>query len=818
MKPLWGSLFSKPLERKDAVTRRASAGPVFAFAGTPYNPHWDLDRTIKDAYERVLWVNRIVDARSIACARLDAQVRSGDGPDAKPVNHRINYLLNKRANRYETGKGFRYRLHAQFQLSKKGVFVEVILDQNHGEIAELHLLNPLYTTVLPDPDTFVLGFEVRTPSGEVSTLRPWDPENPRSNTILWIRKTHPFDPYASATWLDAAGLSIDLDHYARLYNRTFMQNDGRPGGLLAVSAEIEPEEADKLQARLSGGVGAAGKITVIGDADKVKYVDTSTSPRDAQYVESRAITKGELLVAGGTPLSVIGDASGRTFDNADAEEEMWWRQTNIPDLEIIGPFFDLLTGQDNDLAVSYDLSVVAVLQREATARAAQAQTEWDKGLITLDEYREATGKPPIGVPAARANWMVAGKTPIAKQTDFDAIQAAYGGGGAPPGGAPQPPGGPPSLLGATTTPGGPAPSLPPGMGGGTPPGAPGAPGGAPQAISRSSAPAPIEGPRTLRELVASKALPAPAETKATKASVTIIDDAHLKAAGDAAYAAQQATLDAVATDLQALYDNFGQAVAARLGNANSRKHTRHWTGKINPGMEVKVIDAGKIVDIARWVGTFTDALVQAIIAAFGGAALDVATGLDWRPGDAGEAAAAEALRAAAAQVYAGDIIEHIRDHFTARTGRLERVVREADESGATIAGIVDRVSEAMLESPAWADSDSRAVVGAMNAGGLSGATMAGATEKLWLATPDERTRPTHADANGQVVGIGKAFKVGEAELQYPGDPTTTHLEEIINCRCSQAFRVGARTADTFDAQLGEDLAGLDAYEAVPAGV
>lgn len=813
MRPLWGGLF-RNLERKDAVTRRASAGPVYAYAGTPYNPHWDLDRTIKDAYERVLWVNRIIDARSIACARLDVQVRTGDGPDSKPMPHRLNHLLNKRANRYETGRAFRYRLHAQFQLSKKGVFVEVILDKNRGEIAELHLLNPLYTTVLPDPDSFVLGFEVRTPSGEVSTLRPYDPENPQSNTILWIRKTHPFDPYASATWLDAAGLSIDLDHYARLYNRTFMQNDGRPGGLLAVSAEIDAETADKLQARLSGGIGAAGKITVLGDSETVKYVDTSTSPRDAQYVESRSITKNELLVAGGTPLSVIGDASGRTFDNADAEEEAWWRQTNVPDLEIIAAFYDLLTGTwDDDLSVSYDYSVVAVLQREARAREAQAQTEWDKGLISLDEYREATGKAPLGVPAARANWMVAGRTPIAKQTDFDAIQAAYGGGGGGGGGQTSPEGAPPEARpSGTITPGAEQPSLPPGPGGG-PPGAPspGAPGGAPEVTgSRSSAIAP---PQSLRELVASKTQPG----VETKDDPPPIEDANLAAAGAAAFTAQQQVLDSIAKDLQGLYDDFGASIAARLGNANSRKHTRHWTGKTNPGVEIKVIDAGKVVDVARWVGTFTDALIAHIVAAFGGAALDVAKGLAWRPGDPAEAAAAESLRAAAAQVYAGDLIEHIRDHFTARTGRLERVVREADEAGASIPEIVDAVSAAMLESPMWADADSRAVVGAMNAGGLSGATMAGATEKLWLSTPDERTRPTHRDANGQVVGIGTAFHVGEALLQYPGDLSTTHLEEIINCRCSLAFRVGARTADTFDTQLGEDLAGLDAYEAASVG-
>ena len=55
----------------------------------------------------------------------------------------------------------------------------------------------------------------------------------------------------------------------------------------------------------------------------------------------------------------------------------------------------------------------------------------------------------------------------------------------------------------------------------------------------------------------------------------------------------------------------------------------------------------------------------------------------------------------------------------------------------------------------------------------------------WLAFLDDKTRASHAAANGQVVPVGEPFKVGGAMLMHPGDPDGPP-EEIINCRCDVA--------------------------------
>lgn len=55
--------------------------------------------------------------------------------------------------------------------------------------------------------------------------------------------------------------------------------------------------------------------------------------------------------------------------------------------------------------------------------------------------------------------------------------------------------------------------------------------------------------------------------------------------------------------------------------------------------------------------------------------------------------------------------------------------------------------------------------------------------KQWMATSDERTRHSHAAANGQVRDLSRPFTIGGAPLMFPGDPTGPP-GETINCRCA----------------------------------
>lgn len=60
----------------------------------------------------------------------------------------------------------------------------------------------------------------------------------------------------------------------------------------------------------------------------------------------------------------------------------------------------------------------------------------------------------------------------------------------------------------------------------------------------------------------------------------------------------------------------------------------------------------------------------------------------------------------------------------------------------------------------------------------------GANEHEWVTAQDDRVRPTHRAANGQVRVIGQPFEVGNSLMLYPLDGSLgAEAGEIVNCRC-----------------------------------
>lgn len=80
-------------------------------------------------------------------------------------------------------------------------------------------------------------------------------------------------------------------------------------------------------------------------------------------------------------------------------------------------------------------------------------------------------------------------------------------------------------------------------------------------------------------------------------------------------------------------------------------------------------------------------------------------------------------------------------------------------------------------------------IGAVNAGVFRAAELEAeqrgdpAPFKVWISTDDKRTRPTHRDADKQRTLLREPFRVGGAQLLFPGDPRGP-ANEVINCRCS----------------------------------
>lgn len=116
---------------------------------------------------------------------------------------------------------------------------------------------------------------------------------------------------------------------------------------------------------------------------------------------------------------------------------------------------------------------------------------------------------------------------------------------------------------------------------------------------------------------------------------------------------------------------------------------------------------------------------------------------------------------------------------------------EGFREGESMAKLRDRVSDVAGFTSARATNVARTeVIAASNAGGFNEAREQGVLFKTWLATNDDRTRPTHVDVDGMTVGIDEWFDVGGWSAQHPGD-SNLPPEEAINCRCTLTWAENA---------------------------
>lgn len=131
-------------------------------------------------------------------------------------------------------------------------------------------------------------------------------------------------------------------------------------------------------------------------------------------------------------------------------------------------------------------------------------------------------------------------------------------------------------------------------------------------------------------------------------------------------------------------------------------------------------------------------------------------------------------------------------HTTATTyAKIQQALVEGVQEGEAIADIAKRV-EAVFDEAVGprAEVIARTEVISASNGAVDMAASALPDDivggKTWIAAEDERTRESHAEADGQVVGRGGTFDIGGTALRYPGDPAGD-ASETVSCRCAMGL-------------------------------
>ena len=133
---------------------------------------------------------------------------------------------------------------------------------------------------------------------------------------------------------------------------------------------------------------------------------------------------------------------------------------------------------------------------------------------------------------------------------------------------------------------------------------------------------------------------------------------------------------------------------------------------------------------------------------------------------------------------------HVTEITDTTMNNIRKAIADGIENGlsekeiaANIRAFSPTIADSRSQTIARTETHEAANVGAQATAKATGLKMV----REWSASRGGRTRDTHADADGQKVGMNAKFKVGRASLRYPGDSSAGHPEETINCRCAVLF-------------------------------
>ena len=161
------------------------------------------------------------------------------------------------------------------------------------------------------------------------------------------------------------------------------------------------------------------------------------------------------------------------------------------------------------------------------------------------------------------------------------------------------------------------------------------------------------------------------------------------------------------------------------------------------------------------------------------------------------------------QAITGQLADDLRDVPDTIAAQTATTLREGYQAGDTPDELQARVAETLgrdrwdYEAERIARTTTTTVYNAAHTAAANEleASLGEPLRRIWIATQDTRTRPSHAKAHAQVIASGQRFRVGESWLRFPGDPLGP-AEEVINCRC-----VVAPVADDLVIDLAHRVAG-----------
>lgn len=312
------------------------------------------------------------------------------------LNHPF-MMVWERPNAFYTGDLFRETVQMHLDLVGEGV---IVLNKLGGVVFEMWPVRPDRIEPVKHPKEYLVGYIYKAPDGEEVPLE--------KDQVIHIKYPNPADPYRGMGPVQTVLNDIDAARYSAEWNRNFFINGAKPGGIIEVDYRMQDAEFNEFVARWRQqhqGVANAHRVAVLENA---KWVDTSFSMSDMQFIELRNLPRELIREAFAFPKPMLGTVDDVNRANSEAGKEILAENHTNPRLRrwksVVNTF--LLPQFANGKTLELDYDDPTPINHEAADRERNSQTAGANKLVLAgyhpDDVTDAMGLPRmrwVGIPA-----------------------------------------------------------------------------------------------------------------------------------------------------------------------------------------------------------------------------------------------------------------------------------------------------------------------------------------------------------------------------------------------------------------------------------
>lgn len=328
-------------------------------------------------------------ARNIAQLGLHVYRRVSNLDRERITDHPLSELL-ARPNPYTTPYRFMESVVSDMAIYDNAVIVKV---KFQGQPRGLVRVDPRRVTPKGDNPFTPEVYEIVGPRDKVQVP---------ADQVVHLRGYSATDERWGSSPIEALRMILAEDYQAQLYREQLWRNGARVSGYLERpldapqwSREGKDRFRAQWQAQYAGDGAKPGGTPILEDG--MRYVQAGTTPRDAQYAESRKLTREEVTAAYHIPLTLVGILDNATYSNITEQHKIMYQDTLAPWLTMIQQELALQLVPDfpntTDLYVEFNLA--EKLRGSFEEQATQLQTAVGASWMTRNEARARVNLPQV---------------------------------------------------------------------------------------------------------------------------------------------------------------------------------------------------------------------------------------------------------------------------------------------------------------------------------------------------------------------------------------------------------------------------------------